>query len=358
MKDSEFQTPSAQIGWECMPDELIRALAIQKKAAAQANLQLGLLDGHIANAIEDAADDVITGRLDEHFSLSVWQDGSGAGTDANMVDVLARISGAPAESVNLNQSAADSFASAMHIALLSLGTGHLEPAQGRLRIALSAKAESFSAITTAGRAHLRDAEPLTLGQSFATFAHQVTQNEQRLDKAYNQLYELACNSNAHEGFDIAFCEAVSNFTSLAFKPCPDMLYAVAAHDALVNLSGKLNTISMTSNKIAADIRLLSSGPGAGLGELVLPEDGLDHLEALCQVAAQVMGNHTTVTIAATQGQLQLNAFKPVLAYSLLQSTKLLGDAINGFTDHCLSGLCADEARIGQLFAASTEIGEN
>ena len=372
-----------QIGWETMPAELIHAFGLQKKAAALANMELGLLDAKLGDAITRACDDVIEGRLDGEFPLPVWQTGSGTQTNMNMNEVIANraneILGQPLgakdpvhpnDHVNMSQSSNDSFPTVMHVALLLLGNGLLAPALEHMRLTLEAKAEEFKDLVKIGRTHLQDATPLTLGNEFQAYAHQCQQNEQRLDKAYIQLYELAQGGtavgtglNAPANFDKVFCEKISALTNLEFKPCPDKFYAIAAHDALVNLSGKLNTIAVTSNKIANDIRLMASGPRAGLGEISLPanEPGSSIMpgkvnptqaEALTQVAAQVMGNHVTVTVAGTQGHLELNAFKPVMVYSLLQSTRLLGDAILSFTDNCLAGITANEARLRQLTEAS------
>jgi len=372
-----------RIGWESMPTELIHAFALQKKAAALANMDLGLLDARLGDAITRACDDVIEGRLDGEFPLPVWQTGSGTQTNMNMNEVIANRANEtlgqplgtkdpvhPNDHVNMSQSSNDSFPTAMHVALLLLGNGLLAPALEHMRLTLEAKADEFKDLVKIGRTHLQDATPLTLGNEFAAYAHQCQQNEQRLDKAYIQLYELAQGGtavgtglNAPENFDRVFCEQISALTGLQFKPCPDKFYAIAAHDALVNLSGKLNTIAVTSNKIANDIRLMASGPRAGLGEISLPanEPGSSIMpgkvnptqaEALTQVAAQVMGNHVTVTVAGTQGHLELNAFKPVMVYSLLQSTRLLGDAIISFTDNCLKGITANEARLRQLTEAS------
>lgn len=372
-----------RIGWERMPAELIHAFALQKKAACQANMELGLLDESLGAAIETACDDVIEGRLDDEFPLPVWQTGSGTQTNMNLNEVIANraneILGQPLgakapvhpnDHVNLSQSSNDSFPTAMHVALLLLGNRILVPALEGFRAAMEQKAREFADLVKIGRTHLQDATPMTLGDEFAAYAHQCQQNEQRLDKAYVQLYELAQGGtavgtglNAPANFDAVFCAKISALSGLAFKPCPNKFYAIAAHDALVNLSGKLNTIAVTSNKIANDIRLMASGPRAGLGEISLPanEPGSSIMpgkvnptqaEALTQVAAQVMGNHVTVTVAGTQGHLELNAFKPVMVYSLLQSTQLLGDALVSFTENCIKGITANETRLAELTHAS------
>ena len=372
-----------QIGWEKMPTELIRAFALQKKAAAQANMELGKLDAKLGQAIEKACDDITAGKLDAEFPLAVWQTGSGTQTNMNLNEVVANraneILGQPLgtknpvhpnDHVNMSQSSNDSFPTVMHVALLLLGNELLVPALENFRHAMEAKAKEFAGLVKIGRTHLQDATPMTLGDEFQAYAHQCQQNEQRLDKAYVQLYELpqggtavGTGLNAPENFDSVFCEKISALTGLLFKPCPNKFYALAAHDALVNLSGKLNTIAVTSNKIANDIRLMASGPRAGLAEITLPanEPGSSIMpgkvnptqaEALTQVAAQVMGNHVTVTVGGTQGHLELNVFKPVMVYSLLQSTKLLGDALNSFTENCVKGIQANEKRLKELTDAS------
>jgi fumarate hydratase class II len=372
-----------QIGWEKMPIELIHAFALQKRAAAQANMELGKLDAKLGQAIERACDDIVTGKFDAEFPLPVWQTGSGTQTNMNLNEVIANraneILGQPLgtkspvhpnDHVNMSQSSNDSFPTVMHVALLLLGNQLLVPALENFRHAMEAKAKEFAGLVKIGRTHLQDATPMTLGDEFQAYAHQCQQNEQRLDKAYVQLYELAQGGtavgtglNAPENFDQVFCEKISALTGLQFKPCPNKFYALAAHDALVNLSGKLNTIAVTSNKIANDIRLMASGPRAGLAEITLPanEPGSSIMpgkvnptqaEALTQVAAQVMGNHVTVTVGGTQGHLELNVFKPVMVYSLLQSTKLLGDALNSFTENCVKGIKANEKRLKELTDAS------
>ena len=372
-----------QIGWEKMPTELIRAFALQKKAAAQANMELGKLDANLGAAIGNACDDIVAGKLDAEFPLAVWQTGSGTQTNMNLNEVVANraneILGQPLgtknpvhpnDHVNMSQSSNDSFPTVMHVALLLLGNELLVPALENFRHAMEAKAKEFAGLVKIGRTHLQDATPMTLGDEFQAYAHQCQQNEQRLDKAYVQLYELpqggtavGTGLNAPENFDSVFCEKISALTGLLFKPCPNKFYALAAHDALVNLSGKLNTIAVTSNKIANDIRLMASGPRAGLAEITLPanEPGSSIMpgkvnptqaEALTQVAAQVMGNHVTVTVGGTQGHLELNVFKPVMVYSLLQSTKLLGDALNSFTENCVKGIQANEKRLKELTDAS------
>ncbi|MEQ9327167.1 MAG: class II fumarate hydratase [Rhodospirillales bacterium] len=372
-----------RIGEEKMPITLIHAFGIQKKAAARANMKLGKLPVDIGEAICEAADEVISGSLDSHFPLSVWQTGSGTQTNMNLNEVIANRAnellggqrGAkspvhPNDHVNMSQSSNDSFPTAMHIALGIQGSQTLMPDLETMQKVLEDKAEEFAHIVKIGRTHLQDATPLTLGQEFSAYAMQVEQNVGRLDKALVQVWQLTQGGtavgtglNSPAGFDKVFCEEVAAMTGLPFLPVRNKFYAMASHDALVNLSGKLNTISVTLTKIANDIRLLGSGPRSGLGELELPanEPGSSIMpgkvnptqcEAVTMVATKVMGNHTTVTFAGASGHLELNVFKPVMAYCLLQSIRLLSDAIRSFTDNCLRGLKANEARIAELVANS------
>ncbi|MFQ5764740.1 MAG: class II fumarate hydratase [Rhodospirillales bacterium] len=367
------------IGGERMPRPLIHAFGIQKKAAARANMTLGLLDGKIGRAIAEAAGEVAAGRLDDHFPLVVWQTGSGTQTNMNLNEVIANraiemLGGKlaskdpvhPNDHVNLSQSSNDSFPTAMHIALALEINQVLKPGLERLAGALSDRAEAFAGVVKIGRTHLQDATPLTLGQEFSGYAHQMDENLKRLEKSLAQVYELAQGGtavgtglNAPQGFDEAFCAEVADITGLPFKPVPNKFYALAAHDALVNLSGKLNTIAVSAMKIADDIRFLASGPRSGIGELRLPanEPGSSIMpgkvnptqaEALAQVAAQVMGNHVAVTVGGAGGHLDLNIYKPMIVHNLLQSVRLLGDACRSFADNCVQGIEADEERIAEL----------
>jgi len=368
-----------RIGDERMPRALIRAFGVQKQAAALANVRLGLLDKRIGGAIAAAAAEVAAGKLDDHFPLVVWQTGSGTQTNMNLNEVIANraieaLGGKlgskepvhPNDHVNLSQSSNDSFPTAMHIALALEIHRVLVPGLERLRAALDGRAKAFAEIVKIGRTHLQDATPLTLGQEFSAYAHQIAQNRTRLDKSLTQVYELAQGGtavgtglNAPVGFDVAFCDEAARITGLPFKPVANKFYGLAAHDALVNLSGKLNTIAVSARKIADDIRLLASGPRSGLGELRLPanEPGSSIMpgkvnptqaEALAMVAAQVMGNHVSVTVGGAGGHLELNIYKPMIAYNLLQGVRLLGDALASFAVHCVEGIEADEARIKEL----------
>ena len=364
---------------ELMPIELIRAFGIQKEAAARANMSLGKLDEKLGTAISAAASEVSDGALDDHFPLVIWQTGSGTQTNMNLnevisnraIEMLGGVMGSkspvhPNDHVNCSQSSNDSFPTAMHIALALETTERLMPAMDGLLESLNAKSIAFKDLVKIGRTHLQDATPMTLGQEFSAYAHMTAENIERLKKSLNQIYELAQGGtavgtglNAPEGFDVLFAEIVSTITGLPFRTCPNKFYALASEDALVNLSGKLNTISASVMKIANDIRLLGSGPRSGLGELILPanEPGSSIMpgkvnptqaEALTQVAVQVMGNHTTVTVAASHGHLQLNVFKPVIVAACLRSIRLLADAINSFRERCVDGIQADEARLKEL----------
>ena len=364
---------------ERMPIELIRAFAIQKEAAARTNIALKVLDEKIGTAITSAAAEVSDGALDDHFPLVIWQTGSGTQTNMNLNEVIANraieLMGGkigsktpvhPNDHVNMSQSSNDSFPTAMHIALALETTERLMPALDGLAKSLTTKQEQFKDIVKIGRTHLQDATPITLGQEFSAHAHMSLENIERLKKSLNQIYELAQGGtavgtglNAPEGFDTLFAEEVASITGLPFRTCPNKFYALASEDALVNLSGKLNTIAASVMKIANDIRLLGSGPRSGLGELILPanEPGSSIMpgkvnstqaEAVTQVAAQVMGNHTTVTVAASHGHLQLNVFKPVIVAACLRSIRLLADSIDSFRLRCVDGIEADIARINEL----------
>ncbi len=367
------------IGSETMPRPLIRALGILKRAAATVNMQQETLDRRIGEAIVSAATEVMENRLDEHFPLSVWQTGSGTQTNMNANEVIANraiemLGGTlgskdpvhPNDHVNCGQSSNDTFPTAMHIAAAEEAHHHLLPALKQLHGALAAKAEAFDDIIKIGRTHLQDATPLTLGQEFSGYAHQLARGIARVESTLPQLYELAQGGtavgtglNSRKGFAEAFAKEVAAITNLPFMTAPNKFEALAAHDALVDFSGALNVLAVSLNKIANDIRLLGSGPRCGLGELLLPENepgssimpgkvNPTQCEALTMVCAQVMGNHTTVTFAGSQGHFELNVFKPVMIYNVLQSIRLLGDACTSFTIHCVSGIEPNRSRIEQL----------
>jgi fumarate hydratase class II len=372
-----------RIGTERMPREMIRALGIVKKAAALANAELGVLDEMRAGLIARAADEVIAGDLDEHFPLVVWQTGSGTQTNMNANEVIANraieladgILGSkdpvhPNDHVNRAQSSNDAFPTAMHIAAAEQIVHQLRPAVVHLRDALAAKRDEHADVIKIGRTHLMDAVPLTLGQEFGAWAHQLDKDLERLDASVADLYELALGGtavgtglNAHPGFAAAAIGHIARLTGLPFVRAPNRFEAMAAHAAVVQASGTLVTLATSLSKIANDIRLLGSGPRCGLGELILPanEPGSSIMpgkvnptqcEALAMVAAQVMGNHVAVTFGGASGHLQLNTFKPLLIHNLLQSIRLLGDSCRSFADRCVAGLRADRARIAELLERS------
>jgi fumarate hydratase class II len=372
-----------RIGTERMPREMIRALGIVKKAAALANAEIGALDEVRAGLIVRAADEVIAGELDDHFPLSVWQTGSGTQTNMNANEVIANraislaggILGSkdpvhPNDHVNQAQSSNDAFPTAMHIAAAERIIHHLRPAVVHLRDALAAKRDEFADVVKIGRTHLMDAVPLTLGQEFGAWSHQLDKDLERLDAATVDLFELALGGtavgtglNAPPGFADAAIGHIARLTGLPFVAAPNRFDALAAHDAVVQASGTLTTLAGSLAKIANDIRLLGSGPRCGLGELVLPanEPGSSIMpgkvnptqsEALAMVAAQVMGNHVAVSFGGASGHLQLNTFKPLLIHNLLQSIRLLGDSSRSFADRCVAGIRADRARIDELLGRS------
>ena len=361
------------IGTERMPKPIVRAFGMQKQAAARANQQLGGLENNLAEAITAAAAEVADGRHDAEFPLVVWQTGSGTQTNMNANEVIANRANEmlggergsktpihPNDHVNLGQSSNDTFPTVMHIAAVREIHDRLSPGLKRLRNALETKTKVFSHIIKIGRTHLQDATPLTLGQEFSGYKHQAELAIERVQHALDRLYPLAQGGtavgtgvNSKKGFSDAFCSEVARLTNLPFYPAPNTFEALATHDAFVEMSGALNTIAVSLMKIANDIRLLGSGPRAGLGELSLPanEPGSSIMpgkvnptqaEALTMVCAQVMGNHTTITVSGSHGHLELNVFKPVIANALLQSIRLLGDASASFSERCVEGLQANE----------------
>jgi fumarate hydratase class II len=372
-----------RIGGERMPPGLIRALGLQKKAAALANLALAKLDPKIVEAIARAADEVIDGRLLDHFPLVVWQTGSGTQTNMNANEVISNraielLGGTvgskkpvhPNDHVNYGQSSNDSFPTAMHIAAAEEVNRRLLPALRHLQGALARKAAEFADIVKIGRTHLQDATPITLGQEFSGYAKQVEYGIARIEGALPRVYELAQGGtavgtglNAAQGFAEQFAREVSKLTGLPFVTAPNKFEALAAHDALVELSGALNTLAVSLMKIGNDIRLLGSGPRCGFGEIHLPENepgssimpgkvNPTQAEAITMVAAQVMGNHVTVTIAGATGHFELNVFKPVIIFNVLQSVRLLGDAAESFADNCVVGIEANRERIDRLLHES------
>ena len=358
-----------RIGWERQPLPLVRALGIVKRAAAETNQALGRLDGQLAAAIVRAADEVIEGRLDEHFPLVVWQTGSGTQSNMNANEVIANraielLGGTlgsktpvhPNDHVNLSQSSNDSFPTAMHIACAEQLVGGLLPALRQLHAALDDKARAWAHIIKIGRTHTQDATPLTLGQEFGGYACQVANGIGRIELTLPRLMELAQGGtavgtglNAPPGFAEHVAGRIAAITGLPFISAPNKFEALAAHDALLFSHGAVHTVAMSLFKIANDIRLLGSGPRSGLGELALPENepgssimpgkvNPTQCEALTQVCVQVFGNQAALGFAGSQGHFELNVYKPVMAYNFLQSVRLLADAAASFAEHCVAGI--------------------
>lgn len=372
-----------KIGGERMPPGVIKALGIQKLAAAKTNMELGLLDKELGEAICRAAEEVSAGALIDHFPLVVWQTGSGTQSNMNANEVIAGraneiLAGQrggkspvhPNDHCNMGQSSNDSFPTAMSIAGLTQITGETLPALESLHTALTDKSNAFEQIIKIGRTHLMDATPVTLGQVFSGYAKQIEYGIDRIKATLPRLAQLAQGGtavgtglNSVEGFSAAFAKHVAIITGLPFTSAENKFEALAAHDAIVETSGALNVLAASLMKIAQDIRMLGSGPRCGLGELRLPanEPGSSIMpgkvnptqaEAMTMVCAQVMGNHVTITVAGSNGHFELNVFKPVLIYNLLQSAKLIGDACDSFTRNCVEGLQANEERIADLMQQS------
>ena len=358
-----------KIGNEKMPKELIRALGIIKLCAAKTNMNLGILDRSVGNAIVKAAKEVAEGKLNEHFPLVIWQTGSGTQSNMNANEVISNraieILGGkigskkpvhPNDHCNQSQSSNDTFPTAMHISCVETIENLLLPSLKYLERELKIKSNKWVDIIKIGRTHLQDATPLSLGQEFSSYKTQVEFSIQRVEKSLPKLKFLAQGGtavgtgiNTKLKFAEIFASNVSKYTKINFKTAKNKFESIAAHDCLIEMSGTLNTIAASLNKIANDIRLMGSGPRSGLGELNLPENepgssimpgkvNPTQCEALTMVCAQVMGNNTTITFAGSQGHLELNTFKPVILFNLIQSIKLLGDAINSFTKNCLIGI--------------------
>lgn len=372
-----------KIGNETMPLSMVRALGIVKQSAAKANMALDNLDAKTGNAIVEAAQEVIDGKFDDNFPLVVWQTGSGTQSNMNSNEVIANraielLGGTigtkdpvhPNDHVNRSQSSNDTFPTAMHIATVEQLHHLLLPNLEYLRAALAAKSEAWGDIIKNGRTHLQDATPLTLGQEFSGYVAQVELGIVRIKDSLKRLYPLAQGGtavgtgvNAKPKFAVTFAEQVADVTGLPFVTAQNKFEALAAHDAMVEISGVLNTIAVGLNKIANDIRLLGSGPRGGIGELSLPENepgssimpgkvNPTQCEAMTMLCAQVMGNHTTVTISGAQGHFELNVFKPVIVYNVLQSIRLLGDGAKSFTDNCVVGIEPNHERINELMERS------
>ena len=372
-----------KIGTERMPRALVRALGVQKKAAALANMELGILDIKLGTAIVAAAQEVMDGALYDHFPLVVWQTGSGTQTNMNANEVIAnraievlggqigsRTPVHPNDHVNLGQSSNDTFPTVMHISAVEQLHHELIPALENLHTALQAKAVAFKNIIKTGRTHLQDATPVTLGQEFSAYATQVKYGVARVRSCLPRLSQLAQGGtavgtglNCKKGFAELFATHVSQITNIPFTTAENKFEAMAAHDAIVETSGSLNTLACSLMKIANDIRLLASGPRCAIGEIRLPENepgssimpgkvNPTQSEATTMVCAQVIGNHTTISVAGSNGHLELNVFKPVMIHSLLQSIRLLADVCRSFTDHCVVGIKVNQARIDELLNRS------
>ena len=365
-----------KIGWEKQPLPVIRALGVVKRAAAEVNMALGKLDDNLGGAIVEAAQEVIDGKLDDHFPLAVWQTGSGTQSNMNAnevisnraIELLGGVMGSkkpvhPNDHVNMSQSSNDSYPTAMHIACAEEVVHRLIPALQTLRNALRDKSEAWADIIKIGRTHTQDATPLTLGQEFGGYTQQLTNGLARIEMSLPMLMQLAQGGtavgtglNAPVGFAEAVAKKIAEITGLPFTSAPNKFEALAAHDAMVFTHGAINTTAASLFKIANDIRFLGSGPRSGLGELSLPENepgssimpgkvNPTQCEALTMVCAQVFGNQTTLTVAGASGHFELNVFNPVMAYNFLQSVRLMADSAVSFTDHCVVGIEAREDNI-------------
>ncbi len=371
------------IGTEKMPAGVVRALGIQKKASALTNITLGVLESKLGQAIVQAADEIMDGTLADQFPLSVWQTGSGTQTNMNANEVIAGraneiLSGTrggkspvhPNDHVNMGQSSNDSFPTVMHIAAGESIYHDLIPSLETLHAALDSKAKEFATIVKNGRTHLQDATPLTLGQEFSGYAAQIKFGIERVKASLPRIMMLAQGGtavgtgiNCKVGFPEKFAQNVSQITGLNFVSAENKFESLATHDALCEMSGMLNVLAVSLMKIANDIRLMGSGPRSGIGELLLPENepgssimpgkvNPTQCEAMTMVCAQVMGNNTAVSVAASNGHFELNVFKPVIIYNVLQSIQLLADACRSFTDRCLVGIEPNHDRIKFLMENS------
>ncbi|MEX0404587.1 class II fumarate hydratase [Aquibium sp. LZ166] len=365
-----------RIGWEKQPLSIVRALGIVKRAAAEANMALGRLDPQLGKAVVAAAQEVIDGRLNDHFPLVVWQTGSGTQSNMNANEVISNraiemLGGTmgskkpvhPNDHVNMSQSSNDTYPTAMHVACAERIVHDLVPALKHLHAALDAKAKEFDHIVKIGRTHTQDATPLTLGQEFSGYAAQVDSSIRRIEQTLPGLCELAQGGtavgtglNAPVGFAEKVAERIADITGIAFVTAPNKFEALAAHDSMVFAHGAINSAAAALFKIANDIRFLGSGPRSGLGELALPENepgssimpgkvNPTQSEALTQVCVQVFGNNAALTFAGSQGHFELNVYNPLMAYNFLQSVQLMSDAARSFTDNCVVGIEAREDNI-------------
>ena len=365
-----------KIGWEKQPAPIVRALGIVKRACAEANMELGRLKPDVGNAITKAAQEVIEGKLDEHFPLVVWQTGSGTQSNMNANEVISNraiemLGGEmgtkspvhPNDHCNMSQSSNDTFPTAMHIACAEEIQHRLLPALQQLRNALNDKAQAWQSIIKIGRTHTQDATPLTLGQEFSGYTQQIENGIQRIEMTLPRLMELAQGGtavgtglNAPVGFAEMVAEKIAAITQMPFTSAPNKFEALAAHDAMVFSHGAINTVAASLFKIANDIRLLGSGPRSGLGELALPENepgssimpgkvNPTQCEAMTQVCVQIFGNNAALTFAGSQGHFELNVYNPVMAYNFLQSVRLMADAAVSFTENCVVGITPREDNI-------------
>ena len=371
------------IGWEKQPTAIVSALGVIKKACALANIDMGKLSKDHGMAIVEAASEVISGKLDDHFPLVVWQTGSGTQSNMNANEVIANraieILGGnigskdpihPNDHCNMGQSSNDTFPTAMHIATAITAQNILLPNLRKLLSSIDEKIVEFDGIIKIGRTHTQDATPLTLSQEFSGYRHQIKKGIARVEQSLNDIYELAQGGtavgtglNTTPGWDTTVAKYIADETNLPFVTAPNKFEALASHDAMVQLSGSLKTLAASLFKIANDIRFLGSGPRCGLGELILPENepgssimpgkvNPTQCEALTQVCAQVIGNDAAIGLAGSQGHFELNVFKPMIAYNVIQSMQLLGDACSAFTDNLIRDLKADKVRIEKLMRES------
>ena len=371
------------IGWEKQPTAIVSALGVIKKACALANIDMGKLSKDHGMAIVEAASEVISGKLDDHFPLVVWQTGSGTQSNMNANEVIANraieILGGnigskdpihPNDHCNMGQSSNDTFPTAMHIATAITAQKILLPNLRKLLSSIDEKIAEFDGIIKIGRTHTQDATPLTLSQEFSGYRHQIKKGITRVEQSLNDIYELAQGGtavgtglNTSPGWDATVAKYIADETNLPFVTAPNKFEALASHDAMVEISGSLKTLAASLFKIANDIRFLGSGPRCGLGELILPENepgssimpgkvNPTQCEALTQVCAQVIGNDAAIGLAGSQGHFELNVFKPMIAYNVIQSMQLLGDACSAFTDNLMTDLKADKVRIEKLMRES------